>query len=129
MKYIAEGTEKWETNESGVARTFDLYRHVTEAVDQAVDKLDYLNALQDQYTSIMEDALADTAYLDGFDAAVKDYDEMIKTRTVMWTRLVATYIQEESAPKKEVEVEDKDADTNAVAVDGDQRKAKEEDLL
>ena len=110
MKYIAEGTEKWETHENGVARTF-------------------LNALQDQYTSIMEDALADTAYLDGFDAAVKDYDEMIKTRTVMWTRLVATYIQEESAPKKEVEVEDKDADTNAVAVDGDQRKAKEEDLL
>ena len=39
----------------------------------------------------------------------------------MWTRLVATYIQEESAPKKEVEVEDEDADTNAVAVDGDQR--------
>ena len=65
------------------------------------------------------------------DAAVKDYDEMIRTRTrtVMWTRLVATYIQEESAPKKEVEVEDEDADTNAVAVDGDQRKAKEEDLL
>ena len=40
-------TVKWENDENGIDRTFDLYRQVTEAVDQAVDKLDY------RYTSML----------------------------------------------------------------------------
>ena len=58
---IINGKNKWEANVNRTAQFFDLYKQTVEAVDQAKDKLDYLNALQDQYTSIMEENEDDEA--------------------------------------------------------------------
>ena len=104
-----------------------MYRQTVEAVDQAKDKLDYLNALQDQYTSIMGEDADDDAYLHGLDSAVKDYDKRITDRVGEWNTLVAPYVEAQSGAKKEVaEAEDDDLIIIVITNEGEERKSKEE---
>ena len=90
-----------------------MYRQTVEAKD----KLDYLNALQDQYTSILH----------GLDTAVKDYDKRIMDRVGEWNTLVVPYVEAQSGAKKEAaEAEDDDLIIIVITNEGEERKSKEE---
>ena len=101
LKTIKEGKEKWEAEANGneLEHSFNLFKRTAVASDVAEDKLDLLEALQEQYTSIMGGDDDDKRYLKGLEEAVKEYGKRIPDAVAEWDAVTAAYVKMQSTPK------------------------------